>query len=140
MTMNQIRGLRQVLSKQREKAFIPIRRKRKDLVSDLTREIEKYNQTDNKDEKLTYLCNMYMRCLSSIIKRILREDNIQDNQKGKEYRISLLKEIKTLLNKPTSISKVDGKIELFMLNVEYETLELGHNLYETIKERLKDNK
>lgn len=83
---------------------------------------------------------MYMHCLSSIIKRILREDNIQDNQKGKEYRISLLKEIKTLLNKPTSISKVDGKIELFMLNVEDEALELGYNIYETIKERLKDKK
>ncbi|MDU7070047.1 hypothetical protein [Campylobacter ureolyticus] len=81
-----------------------------------------------------------MHCLSSIIKRILREDNIQDNQKGKEYRISLLKEIKTLLNKPTSISKVDGKIELFMLNVEDEALELGYNIYETIKERLKDKK
>nr|DAR64043.1 MAG TPA: hypothetical protein [Caudoviricetes sp.] len=140
MTMNQIRGLRQLLSEQREKAFIPIRKKRKDLVSDLTREIEKYNQTDNKDEKLTYLCNMYMHCLSSIIKRILREDNIQDNQKGKECRISLLKEIKTLLNKPTSISKVDDKIELFMLNVEDEALELGYNIYESIKERLKDKK
>lgn len=137
MTTNQIRRLRQLLFEQREKAFIPIRKKRKDLVSDLTREIEKYNQTDNKDEKLTYLCNMYMHCLSSIIKRILREENIQDNQKGKEYRISLLKEIETLLNKPASISKVDDKIKLFMLNVEDEALELGYNIYESIKEKNK---
>lgn len=138
MTTSEERILRRLLFEQRQRDLIPISKKRKDLVRDLTREIEKYNQTDNKDEKLTCLCDMYICCLYSKVKLILEEEKIQENQKGKAYRNILLKEMETLLNKSVFIPKVDDKIKLFMLNVEYEALELGYNFYESVKERIKD--